>query len=623
LCFSALIAPRSANPGCENNIYEQQQDMAMREPAKRVATGTLLVTPLLMACLGYAPAQQPDGAARVRPAAGVGSLEGEWAGTLQVAETELHLVLHLSKEGGEWHAKLDSLNQAAYGIEASKITRAADFLTLELASVGAKFSGKIAPDHRSIRGLWEQGGAALPLRFEKRASGSQARLAAHAISKVEGTWQGAIETGNMRMRLQLHIAHDEKGKLIASLDSLDQAIQGIPASRVAESGGQLHMEILAFNAEYNGTISGDKNEIKGEWKQNENDEDLNFRRSDKVLQVRRPQNPVKPYPYRSEDVSFASSDATATLAGTLTLPQGAGPFPAAVLVGGSGPMDRDETIAEHKPFLVLADFLTRRGLAVLRCDKRGIGQSTGNFASAAVTDLARDTQAALAYLKTRKEVDPQRLGVIGHSEGGILASFAATQASDANWVVLMAAPATTGERTLLRQSELLARGAGLPEEQITQSLDFNRKAYAAVRSEPDPASLTKRLQTLVEQSGLAAAVPPAALQAQLRMMTSPWFREFLDYDPLPTLEKLQCPVLALAGDRDLQVDSLENVPLLRKAYETSGNKDFTVVEMEGVNHLLQKAQSGMPALYGAIEETMAPEVLESVASWITDHVTKK
>ncbi len=583
----------------------------------------LLVAALLLHGSSSAQAPQPGAAAKVRSAPGAGSLEGEWAGTLQVAETQLHLVLHLSKEGGEWHAKLDSLNQAVYGIEASKVTHAGDSLTMELASVGAKFTGKIALDHHSIRGVWEQSGVALPLLFEKRASGAEARLAATAISKVEGTWQGAIETGNMRMRLQLHISHDEKGKLMASLDSLDQSIQGIPATSVAESGGQLRLAILAFNAEYSGTLSTDKNEIKGQWKQNGNDEDLDFRRSDKVLEVRRPQNPVKPYPYRAEDVSFASSAATATLAGTLTIPQGAGPFPAAVLVGGSGPTDRDETIAEHKPFLVLADFLTRKGVAVLRYDKRGIGQSKGNFASATVTDLARDAQAALAYLRTRKEVDPKRLGIVGHSEGGILASFAATQSSDANWVVLMATPATTGERTLLRQSELLARAVGLPEEQITQSLAFNRKAYAAVRSERDLAALAKKLQTLVDQSGLASAVPPAALQAQLRMMTSPWFREFLDYDPLPALGELQCPVLALSGDRDLQVDSLENVPLLRKAYETSGNKDFTVVEIEGVNHLFQKAQSGVPALYGAIEETMAPEVLESVSSWITDHVAKK
>jgi len=294
-----------------------------------------------------------------------------------------------------------------------------------------------------------------------------------------------------------------------------------------------------------------------------------------------------------------------------------------VLVGGSGPTDRDETVAEHKPFLVLADYLTRKGIAVLRYDKRGIAQSTGSFAEASVTDFARDAQSAVAYLKSRKEIDPNRLGIIGYSEGGILAAITAVESAGARWVVLMAAPATSGERTLLRQSELIARAGGLPEEQITKSLAFARQAYAAVRGTRDTAVLVKKLDALVDQSGLGESMPPAALQAQIRLMISPWFREFLDYDPLPVIEKMQCPVLALSGDRDLQVDSLENVPLLRKAYETSGNKDFTVLEIEGVNHLFQKAQSGSPALYGAIEETISPEVLESLGSWIVDHSRSK
>ena len=189
-------------------------------------------------------------------------------------------------------------------------------------------------------------------------------------------------------------------------------------------------------------------------------------------------------------------------------------------------------------------------------------------------------------------------------------------------MVLLATPATTGERTLLRQSELIARAGGLAEEQITRSLEFDRRAYRAVREEKDAAALERRLRTLVEQSGLGAAMPPAALQAQIRMMSSPWFREFLDYDPAPALEKLKCPVLALSGDRDLQVDSTENVPLLRKAYESSGNKDFMLVEIEGVNHLFQKAQSGSPALYGAIEETIAPEILTAVGNWVSKHTTQ-
>ena len=576
-----------------------------------------------------APATATPSAKSAAPAvAHPASLEGEWSGVLQVGETELHVVLHISKDAqGTWQAKLDSLNQAVYGMEASKVAYQDGALRFEIASVGAKFDGKIQPDHRSIRGVWEQGGMGLPLKFEKRAAGAEARAAANAVSKAEGTWQGAIEVANMRMRLQMHVSHDEKGQLLASVDSLDQGIQGIPATQVAEKDGELKFEIDAFQAEYHGTLSASKNEITGTWTQNDAAEKLDFRRSDKPLDLRRPQNPVKPYPYQEEEVSFASADGKATLAATLTIPlgtgsQGAGPFPGVVFIGGSGRTERDESIAGHRPFLVLADALTRQGIAVLRYDKRGTAQSTGNYQQASMQDFAGDAQAALAFLKSRKEIDPKRTGILGHSEGGILAAMVAAHGSEVNWLVLLAAPATTGERTLLKQSELIARTGGLPEEQIEHSQQLDRMAYAAVRSEKSPAALEARLKELVEKSGLNGAMPPAALQEQMRLMTTPWFREFLDFDPEQLFAQLKCPVLALNGDRDLQVDADDTVPLLRSAYEKSGNKDFTVAEITGVNHLFQRAPSGSPALYGAFEDTIAPEVLSVITHWVAQHTAQ-
>ena len=423
------------------------------------------------------------------------------------------------------------------------------------------------------------------------------------------------------MRLQMHVSHDDQGKLLASLDSLDQGVQGIPASKVTEKDGELTFEIPAFQAEYRGTLGASNNELSGEWAQNDTVEKLNFRRSDLPLELRRPQNPAKPYPYNVEEVSFPAGGGKVALAGTLTIPQGTGPFAAAVLVGGSGPTERDETIAGHKPFWVLADLLTRKGIAVLRYDKRGIAQSTGSYELATMEDLASDAQAALNYLKARKEIDPKRVGILGHSEGGLLAAQIAAK-DDPDWVVLLATPATNGERTLLRQSELVARTGGLPDEQIARSQQFDRQAYAAVRAEKTQAALEARLNELVEKSGLNAAIPPAALQAQIRLMTTPWFREYLDFNPAPVLEKIKCPVLALNGDRDLQVDSDETVPLLRQAYAKSGNKDFTVLQIQGVNHLFQKAQSGSPALYGAIEETMAPEVQSAISGWVAKHAAQ-
>ena len=574
---------------------------------------------------GAAAAQKPEttGANKTATATHAASLEGDWSGTLQVGETELQLVLHLSKgPQGEWHAKLDSLNQAVYGMDASKVTREEDTLRVEIASVGAKFAGKIEPDRRAIRGIWEQGGSGLPLKFEKRTAGASRGAALNAVSKAEGTWQGAIEVTNMRMRFELHVSHDDHGKLLASVDSLDQGIRGIPASKVTEKNGELTFELPAFQAEYRGTLSASKNEIAGEWTQNDSVEKLDFRRRDQPLELRRPQNPAKPYPYNVEEVSFPVAAGKLALAGTLTIPPGAGPFPAAVLVGGSGPADRDETIAGHKPFLILADLLTRKGIAVLRYDQRGIAQSGGNHEQATMEDLASDAEAALRYLKARQEVDPKRIGLIGRSEGGILAAQIAVRAGDLDWLVLLATPATNGERTLLRQSELIARAGGLPEEQIARSQQFDRQAYAAVREEKSASALEARLNELIEKSGLNASMPPAALQAQIRLMTTPWFREYLDFIPAAVLEKVKCPVLALNGDRDLQVDADESVPLLRQAYEKSGNQDFTVLEIQGVNHLFQKAQSGSPALYGAIEETMAPEVENAISGWLARHTAQ-
>ncbi len=345
---------------------------------------------------------------------------------------------------------------------------------------------------------------------------------------------------------------------------------------------------------------------------------LSFRRSNEPLELRRPQNPAKPYPYREEEVSF-SSNGQIVLAGTLTVPSGTGKFPAAILLSGSGPRDRDESLAGHQPFLVLADALTRAGIAVLRYDKRGFGKSTGDYASATAEDFASDAESAIAYLKTRPEIDGGKIGLVGHSEGGILAPMVAMKSRDVAFIVLLAGPALKGEDTLLLQSRLLATAAGMSDEHVEASLAFNRQAYALVREEKDPAALEKRIKELVEASGLSGAMPPAALEQQIRMMNSPWFRFFLDYDPVPALEKTTCPVLALDGEKDLQVPPKENLPLIEKALKAAGNKDFTVKEMPGLNHLFQHSPTGSPTEYGEIEETMSPEVLSMVSEWIQKH----
>jgi pimeloyl-ACP methyl ester carboxylesterase len=548
------------------------------------------------------------------------TLEGHWAGTLKAGDAALHLVLHVTKSSdGALHAKLDSLDQAVYGIEASAVTRSESSLTFEIPSAGASFEGKLSATHQSIEGTWSQGGVAIPISFHREAPGAAGRKSSDTIFSAEGTWQGALETPGLRLRLQLHVSHDDKKQLVAALDSLDQGANGLPAGKITQKESALHFEIPAVGGSYDGTISAAKDSINGTWTQSDVPQKLNFVRQDQPLEISRPQNPVKPYPYFEEEVTFANSKANVTLTGTLTTPRGPGPFPTVLLLAGSGPHDRDETLAGHHPFLVLADALTRGGVAVLRYDKRGIAASGGDYATATTEDFAADADAAIAFLKTRHELNMKKLGLIGHNEGGLIAAMLAARFPQISWIVLLAAPGLNGEETLLLQSKLIAQASGLSDEQINGSLAFDRHAYALVRHEHDTGTLEKKLNELVRSSGMSDLLPPPALQSQIRLISSPWFRFFLDYDPAPTLQKLGCPVLALDGGKDLQVPSHENLPLIQAALEAGGNKDFEVMEMPGLNHLFQHSDSGSPSEYGVIQETIAPEALSKIISFIRDH----
>jgi uncharacterized protein len=550
------------------------------------------------------------------------SPEGVYAGALQAGEAQLHLMLHLSKgANGGWHASLDSLDQGVMAFEATSVSVAAGKLKLEIASVGARYEGKISDDHQTIDGLWSQGSASLPLVF-KRAS-VNALKSSEPVAPVEGTWQGALQTHGMRLRFQLHVGHDTEGQLVAALDSIDQSVSGLPAIRVSQKESAFHFEVPAVAGVYDGRLNTAKNQLTGRWSQTGADgENLDFKRGDQPVELRRPQNLPKPYPYSEEEVSFTNRAANVALAGTLTIPKGTGPFPAALLIAGSGPQDRDGSLANHKPFLVLADYLTRKGIVVLRYDKRGIAKSTGAPDAATTIDLSDDAEAGLAFLKQRKEVDPAHIGLIGHSEGAIIAPLLAGRSKDVAWVVLLSAPMTRGEETLLSQSELIARAGGLTDPQLEASLEFDHAAYDLVRQEKDTSKLIEKITALVKDSGLDAALPPAALESQLRMLTSPWFRFFLDYDPQPNLKNVKCPVLALYGQKDLQVPAKVNLPMLREVLEQAGNHDVDVRELPDLNHLLQHAYSGAPAEYAAIEETISPEVLQIITDWVSHHAAR-
>lgn len=335
---------------------------------------------------------------------------------------------------------------------------------------------------------------------------------------------------------------------------------------------------------------------------------------------RRPQEPRPPFPYQAEEVRYARGGVT--LAGTLTLPQGqgAGPFPAVLLITGSGAQDRDETVAGHRPFLVLADRLTRAGYAVLRLDDRGVGGSTGDHARATYDALVGDVLSGVAFLRKRPEIDPERVGLFGHSEGGYLAALAADRAEVA-FVILMAAPAVPGDEVLLQQNRLIFERAGAPAAAVDAQLRYVRRltrllaagAYREAR-QLVRARLEAVWAALPAAQRPSAAAQAAIVRAQLENTATPVTRSFVLHDPRPALRRLSAPVLALYGGLDVQVPAAQSVPPLRRAL--AGNPDATVRVFAGLNHLMQPARTGTPDEYARIEMTLALPVLETVVAWL-------
>jgi uncharacterized protein len=438
---------------------------------------------------------------------------------------------------------------------------------------------------------------------------------------MDGLWTGAINAGGSNIPVRIHISHEPNGALTVTLDSPSQGANGLPCVNVSLKDSTLHFDLTGGAASYDGTIDAANGTITGMWKQESGTVPLNFARSvSSIAEVKRPQEPVRPYPYLEEDVSYLNANAVGvTLAGALTEPRGAGPFPAAILIAGSGPHDRDELVFGHRPFLVIADYLTRHGIAVLRYDKRGIGKSTGAYAAATSDDFASDAEAGIAYLKTRKEIDPRCIGLIGHSEGGLIAPLVAVQDPTVAWIVLLAGPGLPGADILIAQEGLIGKAAGAGEAAITQNQDMNRKIFAVIMAEKDPAVMTQKAEAIMAAQEPGSSMTPAQRAALVQQVTSPWFREFLSYDPRPTLEKVHCPVLALNGSNDLQVPSDQNLPAIRIALTKGGNKDFQVKEMTGLNHLFQHSPTGAVSEYQTIEETFSPDALDIMTTWIQQH----
>ncbi len=272
----------------------------------------------------------------------------------------------------------------------------------------------------------------------------------------------------------------------------------------------------------------------------------------------------------------------------------------------------------HQLFLVLADHLTRAGIAVLRYDKRGTGQSSGDYDKATTLDFADDAQAGMAYLRTRKDIDPRHIGLIGHSEGGLIVPIVATRDPKTAFIVMMAGPGVFGADVWIEQQRLLLKAAGRDDKRIATSSDLRKRMISIVRTEKDSTLAAEKLRASISAEEEAKGLPPDAIEALVRQINSNWFRSFLDYDPAPTLAKVRCPVLALNGSKDLQVPAEQNLPVIRTAL--ASNPDAEVDELPNLNHLFQTAKTGGIGEYGQIEETMAPIALQTITTWVLRHV---
>jgi pimeloyl-ACP methyl ester carboxylesterase len=450
-----------------------------------------------------------------------------------------------------------------------------------------------------------------------------------AQSRFTGIWEGTLDVG-MELRLVFHI-RDTAGNLTARMDSPDQSAFGIPCDSIAASGDSLFIGMKVIGASYRARLSADTL-LTGSFTQRVT-LPLQLVKVPAPTSRKRPQTPRPPFPYKVENVTYLNSDKSIRFGATLTIPKGEGPFPAIHLISGSGPQNRNGEIMGHLPFAVLADHLTRNGFMVLRTDDRGTGSSTGTFETATTNDLADDAEAGWNYLISRRETDPKRSGLLGHSEGGLIAPLVASRRRDVGFIILLAAPGVRITELMTKQAGNVMRSISISEPAIAAYEELYRKVVARVTSGSDTAEAlrisgkeyerwarkqdTSVLRELELKDPIARQTASTAL---VRALYRPWFRHFIRIDPTPAIRKLQCKVLALNGTRDIQVDAEQNLPALEKNLKRSQSPSWKARELPGLNHLFQTCRHCTIAEYGQLEETFSAEALDILTRWLEQEV---
>lgn len=449
------------------------------------------------------------------------------------------------------------------------------------------------------------------------------------FTDIEGSWAGKIKTPAGDLQMVLHFSMTEADTIKALADSPDQGAIGLPCGRVSLNNDTLSVDIPIVRGSYNGVFSSDT-VITGTWSQSGAKLDLMLKKGAKTVVHSRPQEPNPPYPYTEEEVTFMNTVENFSLAGTLTLPQGEGPFPAVVLISGSGQQDRNETVFMHKPFLVLADYLTRNGIAVLRYDDRGIGKSKGNAIKATSLSFADDAEAAVNYLMQRPEINGKKIGLAGHSEGGLIAPIVASRNRNIAFIVSLAGPGVKGYDIILRQTGDIMRASGTPQAEIDETLATNSQLFRILMDEPDQRKFPKDAMEWygkeLDKKGLTQddrKEKMAEFTNGLISVNNPWMRYFMATDPSQFWSQVKCPVLALNGEKDLQVSQEVNLLAIKSALRNGGNRKVKTVMLPGLNHLFQHSDTGSPEEYVNIEETFSPAAMELITSWIRKTVKMK
>lgn len=416
---------------------------------------------------------------------------------------------------------------------------------------------------------------------------------AMAQSTLNGTWNGGLKVSGVELTIVLHVDPVE-----CTMDSPDQGAYGIPAQIKEITASRIHVEVPSIGASFEGNLMFGL--LVGKFKQSGLEFPMSLKPGD--VERNRPQTPQEPYPYTSEDVSFANPEDGAVLSGTLTYPADySSKTPVVLLVSGSGLQNRDEEVFAHKPFLIIADHLARNGIATLRYDDRSVGKSTGNAVGATTETFMKDALAGLEFLRSMNKFS--KIGLAGHSEGGTIAFLLAGEGKT-DFIISLAGTATDGVTVLVEQNRKILKGSGIPDSAVNDYCEVLAKLYA----DPD--------MTAEELSKLASDLAPDMKQniMSIRETKDPWVQHFISFDPGEAIKKIECPVLALNGENDVQVIADSNIPRLQELLEDNGKNKIKTYP--GLNHLFQHCTTGMPDEYGKIEETISTEVLNDIAVWI-------